>query len=234
MLYSLERDVALGRKLAPEVARQCGGRIEDAVLQNYIAHVGEKIAAFAAMSQVQFHYTALNDKSVNAFALPGGYIFITKGMLKELGSEAQLAGVLAHETAHVVGRDAAEAMSKQMGVDLLLSLVTSEKTSKSVVTLSRLAWDLQSMRFSREDETQADLRGLDYMARAGYNPYAMVKTMDMLSELHKHRPIEFLSTHPNPETRRTILIQTIQQRYHNTAQLKTESHDYQQNVLDRL
>ncbi|MFH1613881.1 MAG: M48 family metallopeptidase [Planctomycetota bacterium] len=234
MFLSVQDDIELGKKLAPEMEKQSGGRVEDAAVQNYINSVGQKLAAVSGMPEMEFHYTAVNDKAVNAFALPGGYVYITKGLLKQLKDESQLAGVLGHETGHVTARHAAEAMSKQMGVELLLSIVTSDKTPQSVVQITQLVWNLKQMQYSRTDENEADSLGLGYMVKAGYDPWGMVETMKMLSEENESRPIEFLSTHPDPERRMSLLSEQIGQRYFNTSGLRRGKEDYEQFVLGKL
>ena len=138
MLFDENQDVEMGKKYAPEVEKQLGGRIENSVLQNYIDSVGQKVAKVSQRPDIEYHFVALNDKTVNAFALPGGYIFITSGLLKKLTSESQLASVLAHETAHVVARDTMQSLSNEMGVELLLSAITTEKTPKTAVTIANV------------------------------------------------------------------------------------------------
>jgi len=195
MFFPEGQDIVIGRKYAPEVEKQMGGRIADEGLQNYIDSVGQRIARVSHKPDMEYHFVALNDKSVNAFALPGGYVFITKGMLEKLQTEAQLAAILAHETVHIVARDTSNAMSNQIGIDLLLSVVTSDKTPRGVLTAADLTQQILSLGYSREDERWADLAGLDYMVGAGYNPYGMVETMQMLQNQQKIRPVEFFSTH---------------------------------------
>src|SRR4030043_352761 len=134
MLLGEQQDVELGKKYAPELEKEMGGRIADEALQNYINSVGQKVAKVSHRRDWDYHFVALDDDMVNAFALPGGYIFITKGMLKELTTESQLASVLAHETAHVVARDTAVLMSREIGIDILMAAAVSEKTSSTVST----------------------------------------------------------------------------------------------------
>ena len=234
MLVPEDQDVALGRKYAPELEKQMGGRIADENLQNYINNVGQKIARISHRSDWEYHFTALNDESVNAFALPGGYIFITKGMLEHIGTEAQLAAILAHETVHVVARDTSNAMSNQIGMSLLLAAVTSEETSQGVMTAANLTQKIIGLRYSRKDEREADLGGLSYMVAAGYNPNGMVETMQMLEDLQKVKTIEFLSSHPSPENRVGYLIQEIQFKYHNLTALNIGKENYSRVVLDHL
>ncbi len=234
MLLSESQDIEIGRKYAPEVEKELGGKIDNPALQNYIDSVGQRIARISHRSDWEYHFVALKDDSLNAFALPGGYIFITKGMLEKLQTEAQLAAILAHETVHVVARDTANAMSSQIGLSLLLSAVTSGETSRGVLTAAQLTQQIISLRYSRKDEREADLGGLDYMVAAGYNPYGMVETMQMLENEQKVRTVEFLSSHPPPENRTAYLTQRIQTGNYNLTELRIGKGDYRRTVLDRL
>jgi len=234
MLIPESQDIEIGRKYAPEVEKELGGKIDNPALQNYIDSVGQRIARISHRPDWEYHFVALKDDSLNAFALPGGYIFITKGMLEKLQTEAQLAAILAHETVHVVARDTANAMSNQIGLSLLLSTATSGETSRGVLTAAQLAQQIISLRYSRKDEREADLGGLDYMVAAGYNPYGMVETMQMLENEQKVRMVEFLSSHPSPENRLAYLTQRIQTRNYNLTELRIGKDDYRRIVLDRL
>ncbi len=234
MLFSPQQDIEIGRKYAPEVEKQMGGRITDQTLQNYIDGVGQRIAAVSHNPDFEYRFVVLNHESINAFALPGGYVFVTRGMLEKLESEAQLAAILAHEVAHIVARDTMNVMSNQIGIDILLSAATSENTPAGVTTAANLTNQIIGLRYSREDEQTADLAGLDYMSWTGYNPYAMVETIQMLQSLHESRPIEFFSTHPSPENRLGYLTQKIQTQYPNVTTLKVGRQDYQTYVLQNL
>ena len=234
MFLSEDQDVEIGRKYAPEVEKQMGGRIADQTLQNYIDSVGQSVARVSHKPYFDYRFVVLNDKSVNAFALPGGRIFVTRGMLEKLETEAQLAAILAHEVTHVVARHSSAAMSSQIGVDILLSAVISEDTSKAVSTVANLTRQIVSLKYSRKDEREADLAGVDYMTSAGYNPYAMIETMQMLQSQKSARPIEFLSTHPAPQNRMEYLTQTLDKRSYDLDGLKVGKQDYQTNVLNCL
>jgi len=234
MLIPEEQDIQIGRKYAPEIEKQMGGRIPDPDVQAYVNQVGQNIARVSHKPDIEYHFVALQNKSINALALPGGFIFITKGMLEKLQSEAQLAGILGHEITHVVARDVANTMSKQIGMELLLSAVTPENAPRGALTVADLTTQIIGLRFSRQDERDADLGGLDYMAAAGYDPYAMVETMQMLSEQNKTRSVEFLSTHPSPENRSAYLRQRIHAKYFNFTTAKVGKQQYRAAVLDRL
>lgn len=234
MFFPVEQDIALGRKYAPEIEKEMGGVIPNQGIQNYVDYVGQRIVRVSHMPDMEFHFVALQDKSINALALPGGYIFITRGMLKNLTSEAQLASILAHEAVHVVARDVSNAMSNEIGISLLLSAITSDKTSSGVRTAADFARQIIGLRFSRQDEKDADMGGLDYMVAAGYDPYAMVEAMQMLQNQNKSRPIEFFSTHPSPENRIGYITERIQIRNFGQIARETGKENYRKAVLDRL
>jgi predicted Zn-dependent protease len=228
-------DIKLGKEIAPKVEKELKGRIKDQVLQDYINGVGHKITRFSHNPDFDFNFVAVNDKSINAVSLPGGYIFITKGLLAKLENESQLAGVLAHETVHVVARDAENMMSKEVGMGALFVLALSQARTQGEVAAADIAMQLVALKYSREDERTADLGGMDYMLRAGYNPSGMVETMQILQKEDTSRPCDFFSTHPSPENRIDYLRARIQSHYlDGIAGTKTGEEDYRQNVLDRL
>ncbi|MFQ6036844.1 MAG: M48 family metalloprotease, partial [Sedimentisphaerales bacterium] len=165
---------------------------------------------------------------------PGGYVFLTKGMLQNLTTEAQLAGILAHETAHVIARDSMAALSRKQVIDLLLIAVATQDTPAAAMRAAQLTRLFLDLSYSREDEQQADLAGLDYMVRAGYDPHGMIETMQMLQKQQEARPIEFFSTHPHPANRIAYLRQKIQAKYSNLAGLKTGTEDFNRGILKHL
>jgi beta-barrel assembly-enhancing protease len=155
-----------------------------------------------------FHFHLLRDpKTVNAFALPGGQIFITEGLLDRLENEAQLAGVLGHEIGHVVNRHAAEQMAKgQLGQILTVAVGVGagggDDRGRNAQLVAAMINQMGQLRFSREDESEADHYGLRYMAEAGYDPSSMLEVMKILKRASGGRnPPEILATHPLPETR---------------------------------
>ncbi len=234
MLYPEQKDIAIGRNLAPEVEKELGGRIASENMQRYIDSVGQRIARVSHRPDLEYHFAALEHESINALALPGGYVFLTKGMLQNLTTEAQLAGILAHETAHVIARDSMAALSRKQAVDLLLIAVATQDTPAGAMRAAQLTRLFLDLSYSREDEQEADLAGLDYMVRAGYDPHGMIETMQMLQKKQESRPIEFFSTHPNPANRITYLRRRIQAKYSNLAGLKTGIENFNRGVLEHL
>jgi predicted Zn-dependent protease len=237
MMFSRDyrSDIEIGKQVAPEVEKELKGKIEDEAIQNYIDSVGRQISRISHNPDFDYHFVAVNDKSINALAIPGGRIFITKGMLLKLDNESQLAGILAHEIVHVVARDTQNMISKQAGLGVLFILAISQTRSAGEMAAVDIARQIVELKYSRQDEQTADLGGLDYMVRAGYDPNGMIETMQMLKKEDAIRPVEFFSTHPSPENRLSYIQAKIQTYYSaGLANVKIGAEDYRRNVLDRL
>lgn len=234
MFFGPEKDVELGRKYAPEIERALGGRYPDENLQSYVNRVGQRMARVCHRPDISYHFTVVRQKGINAFAVPGGYIYITSGLLEKLDSEGQLAAILGHEVGHVVARDTLVAMSRQIGMTALIAAAAVSDAPGDVTRAAGFIGGVLSLQYSRDDEQDADLVGLSYMIQAGYDPNEMVATMQVLQELQTIRPIEFFSTHPNPESRIAYLQDRIKWRYTMFTELKKGKGEYQANVLDVL
>jgi predicted Zn-dependent protease len=231
---SAEQEKQIGAQYAPEMTKQMGGKIENAQLQSYIGQIGQKIVKASHTPNEHFEYAALNDKTVNAFALPGGYVFITKGMLEQLSSEAQLAAILGHETAHVTAHHSATAMGQQIGFELVLGTIGAAKTPQTVQQVTQIGSQLAQLSYSRTHENEADTVGLDYMVKAGYNPIGMVQTMEILQKQSGGKSFEWLSTHPNPSNRLGTIQDKIHGKYRDAENLVTNEAAFRQNVLQNL
>lgn len=234
MFYPEDKDIAIGKKYAPEVEKQLSGRIANEDLQNYIDRIGQKIARVSQRPDLEYHFVALQDESTNAIALPGGYVFVLRGMLEKLTSEAQLAALLGHEIAHVVARDSMAALSRQHAVDVLMVAAIAGRAPGEAVRAASLTRLFLDLRYSREDERQADLAGLAYMTAAGYDPHGAAELIQILEDEHAVKQIEFFSTHPSPRNRRQYLTQEIENKYSSLTGLKTGSQDYHSHVLQPL
>ncbi len=234
MFFSPEQDVALGRKYAPQIEKALGGRVPDENLQNYVNRIGQRIARFCDRPDLSYYFAVVEEGGANALAVPGGYVYITRGLLKELQSEAQLAAVLAHEVSHVVARDTMAAISRQIGMTAVLAAAVASDAPPQVAGATSFISGVLTLQYSREDEKDADLTGLSYMTQAGYDPNGVVETMKILQELQTVRPIEFFSTHPNPESRIAYLEERIARRYPGLTGLKVGKEEYAEKVLKPL
>ncbi len=233
MFYSPDEDVRLGQKYGPQIEKALGGRFPDENLQSYVNRVGQKLARVCHRPDIAYHFAVVDQEAENAFAVPGGYVYITTGLLEKLNSEAQLAAILGHEIGHVVARDTMAALSRQkvMTAAMVAALLSS---SGDAARGTSFVTGVLSLQYSRDDEKDADQVGLAYMIQAGYDPHGMIETMRILEELQTVRPIEFFSTHPNPENRILYLEERIERRYANMDLLKEGRQEYATSVLSVL
>jgi predicted Zn-dependent protease len=236
MLIKPAQELEIGRKYGPILEKELGGRIENETICRYIDSVGQKIARASHTPNLKYTFSPVNDEMLNAMALPGGYIIITRGMLEKLETEAQLASILGHEASHVTLRHSAAAMSQQIGMSILLAAVLSQASSQGAATAAQLGTQLVGLKYSRDNEREADRYGMDYTLKAGYDPKGMVETMDILNKESKIKPVEFFSTHPSPENRRENLLKYIGRKGYdyNFQGLKIGKDEYKKNVLDVL
>ena len=237
LVISESLEIALGRDAAPQFEKRFGGRIRDAVLQNYINRVGQSLVGYSHRPHLQYHFAALRSKQVNAFALPGGWVYVTAGMLAKLSNEAQLAAVLGHEIGHVAARHVAQNITRELGLEAIVVAVGASTRSDRAEQLAKVVTGLIDLRFSREQELQADELGLQYSTAAGYNPRAMIDVMRILEDASRGSPPEFLSTHPSPKNRIAKIEQQIEAYYADAARTRPVdfgNRSYRRLVLDRL
>jgi predicted Zn-dependent protease len=203
---SAEQEVVIGRQSAPEMAQQHGNLYPDQTLQDYVDEVGNRVVqnSVAKDSPYPFEFHLLRDpQTINAFALPGGQVFITAALLGRLNSEAQLAGVLGHEVGHVIGRHGAEHLAKQKLGGALVNAVGIASSDQQAAVLAQAANQMINLKYGREDELESDRLGFQFMTEAGYNPVGIVELMKILDDARGRaggQP-EFMSTHPNPGNR---------------------------------
>ncbi|GAA4358330.1 M48 family metallopeptidase [Hymenobacter saemangeumensis] len=221
---SAEEEVALGLQAAPQMAQQYGGIHPDRQAGAAVQQIGQQLvqASGAGNSPYRFDFHLLADEqTINAFALPGGQIFITAGLLKHLKSKAQVAGVLAHEIGHVIGRHSAEQLAKAQLTQGLagaagIAAYDPNRPGRSVANAAVAAAvaKLLTLRFGRDDELESDRLAVKYTGAAGYDPRAMIQVMQILEQQGGGgRGPEFLATHPNPGNRVGVLEEEIQKQY---------------------
>ena len=203
-LVSPEQELQIGSEGYKAVVAEYGA-YDDPVLQAFVDEVGQRVARASHQPGLVWHFAVLDDPTVNAFAMPGGYIYITRGILAHLNSEAQLAGVLGHEIGHVTHRHTAERITQQQlyGLGLGVAAVFSE-TVRRYGDLAQQGLGLLFLKYSRDDERQADELGVAYATAAGYDPREIPSTYSMLKRVSEQagtRLPGFLSTHPDPGDR---------------------------------
>jgi len=199
-----DEEISIGLQSAPTMAQQHGGLYPDQKYQQFVDQVGQKLvnSSIAYQTPYKYDFHLLKDaKTINAFALPGGQIFITYALFSRLENEDQLAGVLAHEIVHVFGRHSAERMAKQGLTQGILSGVAvgfDPQTAQGAAAIANVI----NLSYGRDDELESDAFGVKLMIDAGYNPNELIGVMKILKEAAgPNRVSERMSTHPDPENR---------------------------------
>jgi beta-barrel assembly-enhancing protease len=212
-----EQEIALGKRSAPEMAAQLGGLSRNEQAARTVKAIGDRLVArsVAAKSPYQYSFHVLGDpRTVNAFALPGGPIFITEGLLRLLKTEAEVAAVLGHEIGHVVARHSAERLAKQQLTQGLITAVLLGSGDYTTAQLAQMVGGMINMKYGREDELESDALGVRIVAEAGYDPRAMLRVMEVLDKASGgSRQPEFFSTHPNPGNRQEHIQAEIAKRF---------------------
>jgi predicted Zn-dependent protease len=220
-----EQEIALGLQAAPEMARQMGGVVAKsepraALVEEVGARIIQRSDANKSPYTENFNFYLLSDpQTVNAFALPGGQIFITLALFDRLENEAQLAGVLGHEVGHVINRHGAEHMAKgQLGQMLVGAVAVGASDEQGRGQMAAMAAmmvnQMMQLRYSRKDELESDNYGLKYMAQAGYDPSEMLNVMRVLKEASGSTGgASIFATHPDPDARIQAIQEYLQKTY---------------------
>src|SRR6266480_2804604 len=213
MLISESQEIAMGRDYDQEVTASIG-LYPDTALQRWIQQFGARLAATSERPNLPWSFRVVDDPVVNAFALPGGYIYVTRGILAHLNSEAELAGVVGHEIGHVTARHSVSQMSKQQLAQIGLAVGTiASPEFERFAGLASAGLGVLFLKYSRNAERQADDLGLRYMRRVSYDPREMPHVFEMLTRVSQAqgggRVPEWLATHPDPENRRGRIEQEI-------------------------
>lgn len=195
-----ETEKQLGTQFSTEISKQYK-TIPEGPVRDYVERMGLRIAIVSKedRSDLNYKFSVIDDpKTVNAFAVPGGYIYVYTGLLLMAENEAEVAAVIAHETAHVVRRHSANQLGTRMGMAALTSMALGDDPSLTAQVIAGLATTASALKFSRDDEREADAYGMKYLVKAGYDPGAMVSFFEKLQgqNPNESRVAAFLSTHP--------------------------------------
>jgi len=204
-LISVEEEWQLGNQLSQEVASQVKFNNDPAV-NAYIRSLGQKIVAQAPapFNQLPWDFHVVQDDSINAFAIPGGHVYVNTGLINNATNASEVAGVMAHEISHVVARHSTEQISRQYGLSMLASLVLGQNPGVMQQLAAQIVAGGTMARFSREAEAEADDIGIQLMSAAGYNPSGMASMFRILLQNREGQPgkvEQFFSTHPLTEDR---------------------------------
>lgn len=188
VLVTEQQELALGRRADQDVKKQYA-LYDINRLQEYVSEVGQRLARNSHRSGLEYRFTVLDSPEINAFALPGGHIYITRGILAYLNSEAELAAVLGHEIGHVTARHSVRQISAAQGADILVNIlgaVSPAMRSSGVQNITGLLGNVLLAGYGREHELEADRLGAEYLARSGYDPQAMIRVIGVLKNQELH------------------------------------------------
>lgn len=231
-LFSPEQDVQVGHENAAQVDKELP-LVNDPAVLRYVTDLGHRLASFAPNNEgYAWTYKVVNSSDINAFALPGGYIYVNRGAIEAAEDEAQIAGVMAHESGHVVMRHGTHMASEQMLAQAPLAILGGF-LGRSGSLLGQLAqygigFGVNSMflKNSRSAESQADEVGTYTLYQAGYDPHAMAQFFQTIEKKYPQRTMQFFSDHPNPENRVKAVDALIPQ-LGPAKPWKTDSPDFQ-------
>ncbi len=201
---SESQEISMGREYAGQVAQEMGV-YPDSGVQAYVSRLGKELAAGTERPKLPWTFTVMDDPTVNAFALPGGFIFVTRGILTHMNSEAELATVVGHEIGHVTARHSVQQMTRQQiaQIGMVAGAIASDKIAQNLGLISQVVGVL-SLKYSRDDESQADGLGFRYSLNDGYDVRKMVDMFAVLQRISAQagqRIPEWQSTHPDPGNR---------------------------------
>lgn len=236
MLLSPQDELALGRQTDPQILAEYG-RYEDAELTAYVAALGKRLGAVSHQPNIAYEVKVLDSPVVNAFAVPGGFVYLTRGILAYLNDEAELAGVMAHEVGHIAARHSAQQQSRAQAMQLGLGIgsILSE-TFRQYAGLAQAGLSLLFLSFSRENERQADDLGVLYSSRTGYDAHKMANLFVTLGRLNPESGQDglpaFFSTHPNPPDRIAAIHKAAEawQKSNPQAQLAVNREQYLRSI----
>lgn len=238
-ILSTQQEIALGKELAVEIEKK-EKVLADSTIQNYVRGIGERLARVSSRQGVPYSFKVIdNPDTVNAFALPGGNMYFYTGLMKLCANEAELAAVMAHEMGHVAAEHHGRSMTRQYGYNLIAGVILGGEPAASAELVAGLIGTTVTMRFSREQEREADALGMEFLFRAGYNPGAMLTFMKkMQAEERKNGGGNWLpifASHP-PTQERLQLLKTLEQRYPQdlVANSPVYAERYRTTVLSRL
>ncbi len=204
MLITESQEIALGAQSDPGIIANFG-LYDDKAMQDFINEKGQQMAAISHRPHLDYKFRILDSPVVNAFAVPGGYVYFTRGIMAHFNNEAEFAGVLGHEIGHITARHSASQLSKQQlfGVAFVAGMIVSEEF-RQFSDVAQQSMALLFLKFGRDDESQSDELGVSYSTQVGYDAHQMANFFDVLNRIQQksgQQIPDFLSTHPNPEDR---------------------------------
>lgn len=209
--YTTDKEVQMGQSISREVEKEYK-LAEDPLLQKRVEDIGQKIAGVCDRKEINYHFRVLDDEEVNAVSLPGGYVYVNKGLIEKVDNDDELAGVLAHEVGHIVARHSIKKLQAIMGYSFLRLLSVAVPQTAEAGNAADIAFTELMMGYSREDELLADQLASRYAKLAGYDPHGMIQFLTKLQEVNRRKPLKprsYFKTHPYVPDRIRVVKQEL-------------------------
>lgn len=237
---SAEKVSAMGEAAKPKLIEQYGGEAKSSELRAYVSRIGRRVAKQVEReyAHIKWEFTTLDSDIINAFALPGGKVFVSRGLIQKFSNEAQLAGVLGHEIGHVTARHVDERLSQVAVAEFGLGILGQSSNSDYANLAVKMIAQGTLLKFNRNQEQEADTQGVKYMVRAGYDPHGMLEVLQILEKASKgSSKLEILSTHPDPKRRIKTVKALIKGKYAHTKdnpKYKTRAGRFKRDAMPHL
>ncbi|MFA6384537.1 MAG: Maf and M48 domain-containing protein [Candidatus Omnitrophota bacterium] len=209
--YSTEQEIKMGLSMRKQIEKEYK-LVEDPLVQRRVADIGSRIAGVSDRKDIEYYFKVLDEDEINAVSLPGGYVYVFKGLLDTVADDGELAGVLAHEVGHIVARHSVKKMQAAMGYTLVRVLMIPVPQSGQVAAAADTAFTELFLGYGRDDELLADTLGARYAARAGYDPHSMITFLEKLEDHNRRRPSRprsYYKTHPYVPDRIRVVKQEL-------------------------
>lgn len=234
--YSTDREVRIGQSIVQEVESQYK-LVDDPLVQKRVRDIGSKIVAVCDRKDIDYHFKVLDDEEINAFALPGGFVYVNKGLIDKIDNDDELACILAHEVGHIVARHSIKKLQAMMGYSILRILTASIPQTAPIGKAADIAFTEILLGYSREDELLADQLAARYAGLTGYDARGMITFLEKLQEINKRKPLRpktYFKTHPYVPDRIRVVKQELGEKidfsdYINIEQTEHESLPFREN-----
>jgi len=211
ILVSTEKEVGMGQSLSRQVEEKFKF-LENQQMQERVQRIGQKLVEVCDRKELIYHFKVLDEDDINAFALPGGWVYIFKGLIEKAKSDDELAGVIAHEIGHIAARHSVKKLQTGMTYGLLMILAAGASTDREFRRGANLALTSLMSSYSREDEFEADRRSVRYTKAAGYDPNAIIAFLETLKQANREKPLKpktYFRSHPYVAERIGVVKQEI-------------------------
>ncbi len=228
-IFSDAQEVQLGKQFSREIEKEMK-IYSDPTVTAYIDRLGQRLANHSQRQNITYHFKVVNTEAVNAFAVPGGYLYVNIGLIRAAENESELAGVIGHEIGHVVGKHGVKQMTRQLGLAAVAQLALGENQSKLEQMVAGLATNGVLMKYSRDAEREADGHAVQEMYDAGVDPEGMATFFEKLLKLQKGKPSkleQMFSTHP-PTVERIAAVRSRIAKLPRKSNLKRDSQRFHQ------